>query len=238
MPPLLVHVLDRQLGAHLLQDALARPGAGQRDDQRDLHLARVLRARASRRQRGGGAGEAHLDGGPASKRRRHGHCCHLPWLWFRVIVALRFRQTEIRAADPIVGQQGLDTAPRGRCGPFPARSHDPSAPEPRPRAARPAVWSPRPPGGSARFARRSCRPRWGPAPSTARPASGAGAHRPGRGRSPASAARRPTGCPPSGRPVRPGSGTACGCGRASASTARARSSGMPPSPGFPGRSAS
>src|SRR5256885_99035 len=79
----LVHVLDRQLGAHLLQNALTGPGAGQRHDQRDLHLFRVLRARATGRERGGGTSEAQLDRGSASKRRKLAHNHRSPiWVSF------------------------------------------------------------------------------------------------------------------------------------------------------------
>ena len=68
-------------------------------------------------------------------------------------------------------------------------------------------------------------------PSRVRRASAASAPRPGRGRSPASAARRPTACRQAGWRVRPGSGTACGCVRACDATARGRPLGRRPSRG-------
>ena len=101
----LVHVLDGHLGAHLLEDALTRPGPGQRDDQSDLHFLRRLRARAAGRQRRrGGGGEAHLDGGPASDRLRRRHVRSSPSLvmwWIYASVRPRYERRTRSSASKV-----------------------------------------------------------------------------------------------------------------------------------------
>jgi len=65
---LTVDLLDRHVGAHLLELALPRPPAGQRGHERDLDVLRGRRGWDDQR-RGGDEDQEHGDGEPADPKR-------------------------------------------------------------------------------------------------------------------------------------------------------------------------